>query len=270
MGVVNKNDSFLWLFGIEPPSKGYVWLKDDGILYIWSEIDGAWRPSFTISAPVDGTVESLEFIHRDNKAILKVNSTVSGSKEVIIEEATELLSGLLSSIDKAKLNKAITTDNLIAGTNIEIIMNEESIIISSTASSGKYEIETVDPTTTVNIKFRDFAAGTTAQSLVGKSYNELFEKIIFETEYPTLTVPKLTSANINVNGITYTTSNNLIEVLPVGSSIQVTGNVIGDLGSIKIGIGNHFIFYPKHNNINYIINIIFIHFFVFIYMMPFF
>ena len=37
--VIKEKDSFLWSKGSTPPSTTYVWLKDNGLLYVWDGLD---------------------------------------------------------------------------------------------------------------------------------------------------------------------------------------------------------------------------------------
>ena len=66
-----------------------------------------------------------------------------------------------------------------------------------TIGSGKYESKIEDKTIAMTSAYGDFVKGTTVAQLEGKTYDELFDGILFPTVNPTFSAP---SASIKFNG----------------------------------------------------------------------
>lgn len=94
----------------------------------------------------------------------------SFSTILLLGNATVTADGLMSKEDKAKLDSLDPT------------------------ASGSYE-SSLDPTVATVEKLGGIDAGTTVAQLTGKSYNEIFDTLIFPTVNPTFTVP---SASISL------------------------------------------------------------------------
>ena len=52
--IIQVKDAFVWTKGTPPPSKSYIWLKDDGLYYVWK--GSSWEESLAYS----NTINSLE------------------------------------------------------------------------------------------------------------------------------------------------------------------------------------------------------------------
>lgn len=99
-----------------------------------------------------------------------ITYTDSTSTTLLLGKATVTADGLMSKGDKAKLDSLDPT------------------------ASGSYE-SSLDPTVATVEKLGGFAAGTTVAQLTGKSYDEIFDTLIFPTVNPTFTAP---SASISL------------------------------------------------------------------------
>lgn len=97
---------------------------------------------------------------------LTIHYTSGDTTDVALAKASEVLDGLMSKEDKVKL------DSL----------------------SGNYSSSLSSTVSTVE-KLGGIAAGTTVAQLTGKSYNEIFDTLIFPTVNPTFTNP---SASISL------------------------------------------------------------------------
>lgn len=98
-----------------------------------------------------------------------ITYTDSTSSTLLLKTATTSDDGLMSKADKAKLDQ-LDFDTITA-----------------------YE-SSLDPTVATVEKLGGIAAGTTVNSLNGKTYNELFDELIFPTVNPTFTAPSATIA----------------------------------------------------------------------------
>ena len=52
--IIQVKDAFVWTKGTPPPSKSYIWLKDDGLYYVWK--GSSWEESLAYS----NTINNLE------------------------------------------------------------------------------------------------------------------------------------------------------------------------------------------------------------------
>lgn len=99
-----------------------------------------------------------------------ITYTDSTTTNLDFAKASSLVDGLMSKEDKAKLDSLDPT------------------------ASGSYE-SSLDPTVATVEKLGGIAAGTTVAQLTGKSYDEIFDTLIFPTVNPTFTAP---SASISL------------------------------------------------------------------------
>ena len=99
-----------------------------------------------------------------------ITYTDSTSTTLLLGKATVTADGLMSKEDKTKLDSLDPT------------------------ASGSYE-SSLDPTVATVEKLGGIDAGTTVAQLTGKSYNEIFDTLIFPTVNPTFTAP---SASISL------------------------------------------------------------------------
>lgn len=91
--------------------------------------------------------------------------------------------------------------------------------------SGKYESAIEDKTIAMTSSYGDFTKGTTVGDLEGKTYNELFDGILFPTVNPTFNSP---SASIKLNE--YSSIQEVGAVAPVEDNFTVSFNA----GSINL------------------------------------
>lgn len=96
---------------------------------------------------------------------------------------------------------------------------EHTVTIIS--SGGDYD-PIVDDTTTMTEAVGGIDNGTTAGELAGKSYNEMWDLLLFPTAYPTLTAPSISLSNT-------------IGLQEVGAEIDTTVNPGVSLGAITNG-----------------------------------
>lgn len=83
--------------------------------------------------------------------------------------------------------------------------------------SGKYQSNIEDETIAMTTAFGDFKVGTTVGDLSGKTYDELFDGILFPTVNPTFTAP---SASISWNG--YATTQEVGVAGPAASNFNTS------------------------------------------------
>ena len=106
----------------------------------------------------------------ENANGIVITYTDSTTTNLDFAKASSLVDGLMSKEDKAKL------DSL------------------DPSASGSYE-SSLDPTVATVEKLGGIDAGTTVAQLTGKSYDEIFDTLIFPTVNPTFTAP---SASISL------------------------------------------------------------------------
>ena len=121
---------------------------------------------------------------------LTIHYTSGDTTDVALAKASEVLDGLMSKEDKAKL------DSL----------------------SGNYSSSLSSTVSTVE-KLGGIAASTTVAQLTGKSYNEIFDTLIFPTVNPTFTNP---SASISLKS--YSNIQEIGAVAPTTANFNVSFN----------------------------------------------
>lgn len=121
---------------------------------------------------------------------LTIHYTSGDTTDVALAKASEVLDGLMSKEDKSKL------DSL----------------------SGNYSSSLSSTVSTVE-KLGGIAAGTTVAQLTGKSYNEIFDTLIFPTVNPTFTNP---SASISLKS--YSNIQEIGAVAPTTANFNVSFN----------------------------------------------
>lgn len=117
-----------------------------------------------------------------------ITYTDSSTENLSFAKATAEVDGLMSKEDKAKL------DSL------------------DPQASGSYE-SSLDSTVATVEKLGGIAAGTTVAQLTGKSYNEIFDTLIFPTVNPTFTAP---TASISLKGYS--------NIQEIGATAPTTAN----------------------------------------------
>lgn len=149
--------------------------------------------------------------------------------------------------------------------NGQSILNGGNIVISGGegGSSGTYESNIEDGSISMTEEYGDFKVGTTVESLNGKTYDELFDGILFPTVNPTFTAPSASIAWKNYAatqevGATGPTANNFTTSYNAGaitlsgkwqnnrggeqntanSFIYVNGNVANRTLPSKVTLGN--------------------------------
>lgn len=91
--------------------------------------------------------------------------------------------------------------------------------IAVSLSGGEYASNIEDKTIAMTSSYGDFKSGTTVADLEGKTYNELFDGILFPTVVPTFTAP---SASIKLNG--YAATQEAGAAAPVESDFTTSFN----------------------------------------------
>lgn len=130
--------------------------------------DKIWYDPFDISLDEFSSFEDITLNENGNGIV--ITYTDLSTKNLDFVKASSLVDGLMSKEDKAKLDSLYPT------------------------ASGSYE-SSLDPTVATVEKLGGIAAGTTVKQLTGKSYNEIFDTLIFPTVNPTFTAP---SASISL------------------------------------------------------------------------
>lgn len=130
--------------------------------------DKIWYDPFDISLDEFSSFEDITLNENGNGIV--ITYTDLSTKNLDFVKASSLVDGLMSKEDKAKLDSLYPT------------------------ASGSYE-SSLDPTVATVEKLGGIAAGTTVKQLTGKSYDEIFDTLIFPTVNPTFTAP---SASISL------------------------------------------------------------------------
>lgn len=130
--------------------------------------DKIWYDPFDISLDEFSSFKDVTLNENGNGIV--ITYTDLSTKNLDFVKASSLVDGLMSKEDKAKLDSLGPT------------------------ASGSYE-SSLDPTVATVEKLGGIAAGTTVKQLTGKSYDEIFDTLIFPTVNPTFTAP---SASISL------------------------------------------------------------------------
>lgn len=130
--------------------------------------DKIWYDPFDISLDEFSSFKDVTLNENGNGIV--ITYTDLSTKNLDFVKASSLVDGLMSKEDKAKLDSLYPT------------------------ASGSYE-SSLDPTVATVEKLGGIAAGTTVKQLTGKSYDEIFDTLIFPTVNPTFTAP---SASISL------------------------------------------------------------------------
>ena len=134
----------------------------------------------------DKKVANVELNTQANGIVITYTDTTSTT--LLFGKASTVVDGLMSKEDKAKL------DSL------------------DPSASSSYE-SSLDPTVATVEKLGGIDAGTTVAQLTGKSYDEIFDTLIFPTVNPTFTAP---SASISLK--------NYQNIQEIGANAPTTAN----------------------------------------------
>lgn len=147
------------------------------------QFEAAWK-SFPNDS--DKKVANVELNTQANGIVITYTDTTSTT--LLFGKASTVVDGLMSKEDKAKL------DSL------------------DPSASSSYE-SSLDPTVATVEKLGGIDAGTTVAQLTGKSYDEIFDTLIFPTVNPTFTAP---SASISLK--------NYQNIQEIGANAPTTAN----------------------------------------------
>ena len=118
-------------------------------------------------------------------SVLTISYTQGEPKQIELADiftiASETADGLMSAQDKKNLDA------------LSALLNEEGIVELSTSYQSGIEDTTLAMPTAVG----GFAAGTTVGQLNGKSYNEMFDDLLFPSVNPSHGTPSLTGFALN-------------------------------------------------------------------------
>lgn len=117
----------------------------------------------------------------------KYNQELHGSGIYFTTDTFEIIHGGKSYSGLLEAGKTVTSVDLANGT-LTITYSDGSTA-SAELGSGKYQSKIEDGTIAMTTAYGDFKAGTTVNSLNGKTYDELFDGILFPTVTPTFTAP---------------------------------------------------------------------------------
>lgn len=241
----------------EPQNKNDIWF-DGRILRVYKEVD--WQPIVLDSETADIINELLEdfqekLIPGDNITIKgNVISSTGGTKDVYVgtEEPTEegikiwinpklqgklpvtIENSLSDSSTNLVQNKVIKRaidskqDNLYSGTNIKTINNQE-VLGNGNLETRIYNSNITNTDATVIQDYGDIKAGTSITELNGLTYNELFDKILFASMYPTFVHP---SIQIKLSGFS--------TFVEVGSTAPKASDFIVSFNRGGIYLGDNF------------------------------
>lgn len=200
---------------------GIFFATDEKVIYVDGISYGAKPESVRAVADVvlSGSVLTISYTQGEPKQIELAD---------IFTIASETADGLMSAQDKKNLDA------------LSALLNEEGIVELSTSYQSGIEDTTLAMPTAVG----GFAAGTTVGQLNGKSYNEMFDDLLFPSVNPSHGTPSLTGFALNpsttpveigtavasiseagLNKSTWTTYNN---------SLSYAGDITSTVYTIKI------------------------------------
>ena len=143
-------------------------LDKDGLDKLWSKICSIFAPNWLAYRPntsLGKTATNLVITH--NSAMSSAPSSGNGANiDITLPSATTTYAGLLSADDKQKLN------NLVA-------------------SGGKYKSNITDLTLKMPNAVGGIAKDTTVSQLNDKTYNEMFDALLFPSVRPSNTTPSV-------------------------------------------------------------------------------
>ena len=99
----------------------------------------------------------------------------------------EILHGNKSYSGLLEVGKSVADISLVNG--VMTITYTDASTTTVEVGSGKYKSNIEDKTIAMTTNYGDFASGTTVSTLEGKTYDELFDGILFPTVNPTFTAP---------------------------------------------------------------------------------
>ena len=147
-------------------------------------------------------------------------------------------SGLLS---ESKSVKDITFEN-----GVITVTYSDNTTTTIEVGSGKYKSNIEDKTVAMTTKYGDYVVGTKVSALEGKTYDELFDGILFPTVNPTFTAPSASIAlkdyaAVQEVGTTAPTTNNFTTGYNAGA-ITLSGSKQDNRGGAQ-DTTNSFIYY---------------------------
>ena len=165
------------------------------------------------------------------------------AKEIIMNDVSYI--GSLADLGEEKLIKSIAANDDNSKLIITYVDNSTKEITLSTAT-GEYESAIEDKTLAMPNAVGGIAKGTKLEDLEGKSYNSIFDDLLFPTVNPTFTAP---SASISLNsyasvqevGATAPTASNFNTGYNAGA-INLNGVKQADRGGSQ-DTANSFIYY---------------------------
>lgn len=140
------------------------------------QFETAWKSFPNTSYGGDSNKKVSDVALNANANGIVITYTDSTSTTLLLGKATVTADGLMSKEDKTKLDSLDPT------------------------ASGSYK-SSLDPTVATVEKLGGIDAGTTVAQLTGKSYNEIFDTLIFPTVNPTFVAP---TATISLKGYSNT------------------------------------------------------------------
>lgn len=137
----------------------------------------------------------------------------------------EILHGGKSYSGLLEVGKSVANISLVDG--IMTITYTDNSTTTIEVGSGKYKSNIEDKTIAMTTKYGDFVSGTTVSALEGKTYDELFDGILFPTVNPTFTAPTASISLKNYNatqevGVAGPTSSNFTTSYSAGE-IKLNG-----------------------------------------------
>ena len=172
------------------------------------------------------------------------NQELHGTGIYFATDTLEIIHGGKSYSGLLEVGKSVKDIALVDG--VMTITYTDSTTTTVEVGSGKYQSNIEDKNIAMTTKYGDFAVGTKVSALEGKTYDELFDGILFPTVNPTFTAP---SASIALKsyaatqevGATAPTADNFTTGYNAGA-INLNGSKQANRGGAQ-DTANSFIYY---------------------------
>lgn len=177
------------------------------------------------------------------------NQELHGTGIYFATDTLEIIHGGKSYSGLLEVGKSVKDIALVDG--VMTITYTDSTTTTVEVGSGKYQSNIEDKNIAMTTKYGDFAVGTKVSALEGKTYDELFDGILFPTVNPTFTAPSASIAFKN-----YATTQEVGSVAPTADNfttgynagaINLNGSKQANRGGAQ-DTANSFIYYGSSAN----------------------
>lgn len=190
-------------------ANGNVWLYNGAIVGVANDASTTRNGIYILLDAANYTVGSSWSIASSSGG----GGTINGGENLLGGDAS-IFSDVMSGVLRFRTLKA--------GNGINLEPSGNTIIIDSSGAGLTYQ-STLDPSLATPSTVGGYPAGTTVSSLLGDSFTDFVDNLLFPTVYPTFVAPSNT----------YTT--NVSSLNLIGSSINITSTAGFNRGQILIG-----------------------------------